>query len=139
MADDCLFETPTANQPADSKMEDIPQDPAKEVVVWHMKCMSGDLRIAEPLSDSSAKTPDSSAQPIESFADVPVVVEAHFEERMMDLREVLAITPGTVIPLNTPAGETLRVYVGNVFLASAEVIVIEDRLALRITEFEARP
>jgi hypothetical protein len=30
---------------------------------------------------------------------MPVVVEAHFEERMMDLREILAIRPGTVIPL----------------------------------------
>jgi len=101
--------------------------------------MSEDLRIAEPLSDSSAKTSDSSAKTIDAFADVPVDIEAHFEERMMDIREVLAITPGTVIALNRPAGETLRVYVGNVFLASAEVIVLEDRLALRITEFEARP
>jgi len=30
---------------------------------------------------------------------MPVVVEAHFEERTMDLREILAIRPGTVIPL----------------------------------------
>ena len=101
--------------------------------------MSKDLRLAEPLSDSSVKASDSNAKTIDSFADVLVHVEAHFEERMMDVREVLAITAGTVIPLNRPAGETLRVYVGNMFLASAEVIVIEDRLALRITEFEARP
>jgi flagellar motor switch protein FliN/FliY len=73
---------------------------------------------------------------MDSLADIPVEVEAHFEERLMDLREVLAIRPGTVIPLNRPAGETLRVHVGNVSLASAEVIVIEDHLALRITEFE---
>jgi flagellar motor switch/type III secretory pathway protein FliN len=54
----------------------------------------------------------------------------------MDVREVLAVRPGAVIPLHRAAGETLRVYVGNVFIASAEVIVIEDHLALRITEFE---
>ncbi len=73
---------------------------------------------------------------MDSLADIPIVVEAHFEDRMMDLREVLAIRPGAVIPLNRPAGETLRVHVGNVPLASAEVIVIEDHLALRITEIE---
>jgi len=73
---------------------------------------------------------------MDSFGDLLVVVEAHFEERMMDLHEILAIRPGAVIPLNRPAGETLRVYVANVFLSSAEVIVIEDHLALRITEFE---
>jgi flagellar motor switch protein FliN/FliY len=69
-------------------------------------------------------------------ADIPVEVEARFEERLMDVRDVLAIRPGLVIPLSRPAGETLTFCVGNVRLASAEVVVIEDRLALRITEFE---
>jgi len=79
---------------------------------------------------------EASVETIESFRDIPVVVEARFEECLMDVREVLAIQPGAVIPLGRPAGETLSVYIGNVALASAEVIVIEDRLALRITEFE---
>lgn len=71
---------------------------------------------------------------IDSFSDISVAIEAHFEEQLMDLRDVLAIQPASVIPLNRAAGETLSVYVGNVFLASAEVIVIEDHLSLRITE-----
>ena len=83
-----------------------------------------------------APVPEIKNKILESLEDVPVAVEAHFEERMMDLRDILAIRPGTVIGLNRPAGETLSVYVGNVLLASAEVIVIEDHLALRITEFE---
>ena len=65
-----------------------------------------------------------------------VPVEGRFEERLMNVRDVLAVHPGVVIPLHRAAGETLRVYVGNVHIASAEVIVIEDHLALRITEFE---
>jgi flagellar motor switch protein FliN/FliY len=69
-------------------------------------------------------------------ADISVAIEARFEERLMDVREVLAIRPGVVIPLNRAAGETLSFCVENVCLAAAEVVVIEDRLALRITEFE---
>jgi flagellar motor switch protein FliN/FliY len=79
---------------------------------------------------------EASLDAVENFRDLSVVVEARFDERLMDVREVLAIQPDAVIPLGRPAGETLSVYVGNVALASAEVIVIEDRLALRITEFE---
>jgi flagellar motor switch protein FliN/FliY len=74
------------------------------------------------------------SESVNGFADICVTVEARFEERLMDLRDVLAIQPGVVIPLNRAAGETLNVCVGNVCLASAEVVVIEDRLALRITE-----
>jgi flagellar motor switch protein FliN/FliY len=72
---------------------------------------------------------------IDGFSDISVTVEARFDEHMMDVREVLAIRPGAVVPLNRAAGETLGVYVGNVHLANAEVIVIADHLALRITEF----
>ena len=78
----------------------------------------------------------SSSESIDSFSDIAVAVEGRFDERLMDVRDVLAVRPGAVIPLYRAAGETLRVYVGNVFIASAEVIVIEDHLALRITEFE---
>jgi flagellar motor switch protein FliN len=78
----------------------------------------------------------STADLLDGFSDIPVPVEGRFEERPMDLRDVLAVRPGAVIPLHRAAGETLRVYVGNVPIASAEVIVIEDHLALRITEFE---
>jgi len=79
---------------------------------------------------------EAKAMTLDDLGDIRVVIEAHFEERIMDLRDVLAIRPGTVIALERPAGETLSVYAGNVRLASAEVIVIEDHLALRITEFE---
>ena len=84
---------------------------------------------------SMSPHPEPSAEVLQSFSDISVVVEAHFEEQMMDVHEVLAIRPGSVIPMKRAAGETLNVYVGNVYLATAEVIVIEDHLALRITQF----
>jgi flagellar motor switch/type III secretory pathway protein FliN len=83
----------------------------------------------DPLQKSTARI-------IDSFSDISVAVEAQFEERLMNIREILAIRPGVVIPLGRAAGETLSVYVGNVFLGFAEVLVIDDHLALRITEFE---
>jgi flagellar motor switch/type III secretory pathway protein FliN len=76
------------------------------------------------------------SESVDAFADVSVVVEGRFEERVMSAQDVLAIGSDALVPLNQAAGETLSVYVGNVLFASAEVIVIDDHLALRITEFE---
>ena len=73
---------------------------------------------------------------IDDFAEVPVTIEARLEDRLMELGAVRKIDRGTVIPMRKAAGETLDVFIGNVRLASAEVVVIEDRLALRITEFD---
>jgi len=72
---------------------------------------------------------------VDSFNEISIAVEARFEERLMDVRDVLAIQPEAVVRLSRPAGETLGVYIGNVLLAFAEVLVIDDHLALRITEF----
>jgi flagellar motor switch protein FliN/FliY len=80
--------------------------------------------------------PGGSLASIERFADVAVIFEARLEERLMDFSSLRNIAPGFVLPLRRAAGDTVDVYVGNVRFASAEVVVIEDRLALRITEIE---
>jgi flagellar motor switch protein FliN/FliY len=80
--------------------------------------------------------PGGSPAAIERFADVSVLIEARLEERLMDFSSLRRIAPGFVLPLRRAAGDTVDVYIGNVRFASAEVVVIEDRLALRITEIE---
>ena len=87
---------------------------------------------------TSPVTPQPSGPPaaIERFSDVFVTVEARLEERLMDLAALKNVSPGFILPLRRAAGDTLDVYVGNVRFAAAEVVVIEDRLALRLTEIE---
>jgi len=73
---------------------------------------------------------------IDEFWDIPVVIEARLGDRLMELAEIADIEPDAVIPLPRAAGETLEVYAGNLRFASAEVVVIEDNLALRITKLD---
>ncbi|MGP8243763.1 MAG: FliM/FliN family flagellar motor C-terminal domain-containing protein [Bryobacteraceae bacterium] len=73
---------------------------------------------------------------IDGFGRLPVTVEVRVGGLDLTLDELLQLEVGSVIPLDRPAGETLEVRVGNVPLASAEVVAIEDRLAVRITDFE---
>lgn len=72
---------------------------------------------------------------VERFSDVPVQIEALLEDRLMSIEDVARIEVGSVIALNRAAGETLEAHVGNVRFALAEVVVIEDTLALRIAQF----
>jgi flagellar motor switch protein FliN/FliY len=73
---------------------------------------------------------------IDRFGRLPVTAEVRVGWRDLTLDELLHLEVGSVINLNRPAGETLEVRVGNVSLASAEVVAIEERLAVRITDFE---
>lgn len=73
---------------------------------------------------------------IDRFSDLAVTVEVCIGEKILTVQDLTRIEVGCVIPLEKPAGETLDVLVGDLRLACAEVVVIEDRLAARITEFD---
>ena len=78
------------------------------------------------------------SQKIDSFGDLTTPMEVRVGQCTMTLKELCALTVNGVLPLDKPVGETLDLYVGNVRLASGEVVIIEDRMALRITEFDLR-
>lgn len=71
-----------------------------------------------------------------SFRDVPVVIEVRMGQRTASVQELASIGNGSIVLLDKPAGETLDLYVGNIRLASVEVVVVDDRLSVRITEFD---
>jgi flagellar motor switch protein FliN/FliY len=76
--------------------------------------------------------------PLDRFSDLSVMMQVRIGHRTMSVREVSMLKTGSVFVLDKPAGEALDLMIGNVVLASAEVVVIEDRLAVRITEFDLR-
>ena len=52
----------------------------------------------------------------------------------MPVRDVLGLTPGSVIELRRPAADPVDIFVNNKVLARGEVVVVEDRFGVRITE-----
>jgi flagellar motor switch protein FliN len=71
---------------------------------------------------------------IDALADVPVVLEVRLGGRAATLEEIARLEIGGTIALGKPAGQALDVFVGNLLLASADPVLVEDRLAIRITD-----
>ena len=72
---------------------------------------------------------------IASLADVPVEVEVELDRRIMKTREVLDLEEGAVIATARSAGENIDIYIGGVLCGSGEIVVIENTLGVRITDF----
>jgi flagellar motor switch protein FliN/FliY len=72
---------------------------------------------------------------IASLEDVPVEIEIELDRRMMGTREVLALGEGSVISTTRSAGENIDIYIGGVLCGSGEIVVIENTLGVRITDF----
>jgi len=56
----------------------------------------------------------------------------------MPVRQLLALSPGSVIELNRSANTPVDVFVNGTLFARAEVVVIDDEFGVRITDIVER-
>ena len=78
-------------------------------------------------------------QEIEGFADLELEVEAHLDQTRMTLRQILELAPDTTIKLNRPAGDNIDLLVGGNVLCSGEIVIVNEMLSVRITDFREEP
>jgi flagellar motor switch protein FliN len=89
------------------------------------------LTDAPPQADTS----ESLALPLDKLSDLTVNVSVELGRKRMKIKELLALTPGSVIELDREAGEPLDIYASDVLVARGEVVVINDnKYGIRVTD-----
>lgn len=66
--------------------------------------------------------------------DVPLDITVELGRSRMPIRELLALSPGSVVELDKDAGEPLDIMVNGQLLARGEAVVVNDRFGVRITD-----
>ena len=74
------------------------------------------------------------SQNLEFLLDIPLEVSVELGRSTMIIDRMLQLTQGSVIELEKAAGETVEIYVNKKLLGKGEVIVVNDRFGVRITE-----
>ena len=74
------------------------------------------------------------AADLEAVFDVPVNVSAILGKAHMEVSELLRLGRGAVVELDRKVGEAIDIYVNNRLVARGEVVVVEDRLGVTMTE-----
>ena len=69
------------------------------------------------------------------LSDVPLDVSVELDRRILTMREVLALERGSVIRLTRSAGENIDITIGGALVGFGEIVVIEDSMGVRITDF----
>ncbi|MCC7348850.1 MAG: flagellar motor switch protein FliN [Variibacter sp.] len=75
-----------------------------------------------------------SAADLEAVFDVPVQVSAVLGRARMDVGQLLKLGPGAVLELDRRVGEAIDIYVNNRLVARGEVVLVEDKLGVTMTE-----
>lgn len=72
---------------------------------------------------------------IRVLADVPLDISVELDQRMLTLREVLELEIGSVVTMRRSAGENIDILIGGVVIAFGEIVIIENTMGVRITDF----
>lgn len=74
------------------------------------------------------------ATDLEAVYDVPVTVSAVLGKSSMEVSELLKLGRGTIVELDRKVGEAIDIYVNNRLVARGEVVLVEERLGVTMTE-----
>jgi flagellar motor switch protein FliN/FliY len=81
-------------------------------------------------SDPSAK----SASDLAPVFDVPVHISAVLGRANLSVAQLLQLGQGSVLELDRKVGEAIDIYVNNRLVARGEVVIVDDRLGVTMTE-----
>src|SRR4029077_11006046 len=97
--------------------------------------LAGEDAVVEHAGQAPApETSSRGAADLEAVFDVPVQVSAVLGRAHMDVGELLNLGPGTVLELDRKVGEAIDIYVNNRLVARGEVVLVEDKLGVTMTE-----
>lgn len=78
--------------------------------------------------------PPQSAKELEGVYEIPVEVSAVLGHAEMPVSELLKLGRGSLVQLNRKLGEPIDIHVNNRLIARGEVVVVEDKLGISMTE-----
>lgn len=84
--------------------------------------------------ESTEITLPKDAKDLEAVYDIPVQVSAVLGMATMKVSQLLKLGRGAVVELDRKVGEAIDIYVNNRLVARGEVVVVEDRLGVTMTE-----
>jgi flagellar motor switch protein FliN/FliY len=86
------------------------------------------------LSIEESAEPMRNAKDLEAVYDIPVQLSAVLGKASMQVSQLLKLGRGAVVELDRKVGEAIDIYVNNRLVARGEVVVVEERLGVTMTE-----
>jgi flagellar motor switch protein FliN len=116
-----------------------PQPPAPEPPAAPARARTTRIEEGQPVSFTAMQpTPVRPAAPgqanLDLVHDVPLEISAVLGQTELSLREVVSMTTGSVFELDKLSTDPIDLYVNNILIARGEVVVVDDKFAVKISE-----
>ncbi|MCC5854635.1 MAG: flagellar motor switch protein FliN [Idiomarina sp.] len=87
----------------------------------------------EELSDEGSVGPEETRK-LDAILDIPVTISMEVGRSQISIRNLLQLNQGSVVELERIAGEPLDVLVNGTLIAHGEVVVVNDKFGIRLTD-----
>ncbi len=121
----------TPENPSDLDLTELPAEGEETPPQDAVPAVVDDDVIPEP--DRGEDGPRSGAD-LEAVYDVPVQVSAVLGKATLQVSQLLKLGRGAVVELDRKVGEAIDIYINDRLVARGEVVVVEDRLGVTMTE-----
>ena len=85
-------------------------------------------------AEMAVDTDDKNAADLAPVFDVPVHISAVLGRASLSVAQLLKLAQGSVLELDRKVGEAIDIYVNNRLVARGEVVVVDERLGVTMTE-----
>ncbi|MDN3682637.1 flagellar motor switch protein FliN [Vibrio tapetis subsp. quintayensis] len=88
----------------------------------------------EELRDEGQPITDDERRKLDTIMDIPVTISMEVGRSKISIRNLLQLNQGSVVELDRVAGESLDVLVNGTLIAHGEVVVVNDKFGIRLTD-----
>jgi flagellar motor switch protein FliN/FliY len=88
----------------------------------------------EELRDEGQPITDDERRKLDTIMDIPVTISMEVGRSQISIRNLLQLNQGSVVELERVAGESLDVLVNGTLIAHGEVVVVNDKFGIRLTD-----
>jgi flagellar motor switch protein FliN len=93
-----------------------------------------DMGEGQLANETAVEAEDKIASDLAPVFDVPVNISAVLGRTHMTVAQLLQLNQGSVLELDRKVGEAIDIYVNNRLVARGEVVIVDDRLGVTMTE-----
>ncbi len=94
------------------------------------EAIEGDETVINQQEDNEA----TDAQDLEFILDIPLELSVELGRRKMLVNDLLQLGQGSIVELNKLAGEPLEIFINNKLVARGEVVVVNEKFGVRLTD-----
>ncbi|MBK5251253.1 MAG: flagellar motor switch phosphatase FliY [Peptostreptococcaceae bacterium] len=122
------------SKPENTFGEELETKPFFESEVFEMERPNEDVRIQKPMfAELKEQSRQRGPRNIDLIFDVPLELSVVLGKTKKSIKDILALEPGTIVELNKLVEEPLEIYINGKHLAQGEVVVVDEKFGIRIT------